>query len=925
MALPPPTDAGDTLTHDLLNSLRENMIALLAGQDANIALLNQHTETLSAIQNTQAQQAEAIDHLQQITDTSQAPLPPSGLAQVTASQTDLTVSWTAVSGNNITYLVEWEPSDDDEPVFTALPATAATQATISGLTAGTNYAVRVSTIAGTFTGPPGTPVIFTTIDAPAVPLAPVVTTVGAPTTTSVTVAWNAVANATQYEAGYLIATVWTSIITTPATTLTATFTGLAVGTAYTVQVRGDNGATLGSLSAPIVATTAAAGPTPPAQVTGGVASGATTSTIDYAWTAFPASGTPPTDPGVAAPALTIAPGSVAYKFNNLAFQSTATDDPAFHAQVIDLTCTKGQLSFTPVGTATVRAGAQNSNFVSISALWPDLISSAATITYRSPAALANDSDSILVQLWFAGSAPTPATGTIPITIIIGATTSETGGYNATGGVSYVPSISANTGTTWTAFPKQTDNSITFTGLTASHLYQFRVHAVSLANISGIDSTVSSLSTTAVATNPGVIGDPTGTQAARAGDFFDTFGVNAYPMNQQDNVPRAEVSKALTYMYGGTGHRAIVRFYSGIGGAQGPACVTQYNALIASNNILAAPCVDHFGGTQSSAGVIYCMNNMPASAFAYVEGVNEPNTTSFGTCTPAQARQVQQEIYGVAHPKGIKVALASVLFQSSTQVNWWGGEMAAALAASDYSCSHHYPNSGCYSASNELTNYTNPTNQHTTWVMTETDPNLYNPPGGVAHAGYQKANFNIVGGWHFLCGWTIGYFKRNLRGMIWWTLFDYHGYPENVGLFQATGPTGAASAPWRHASQIRILANLIKDTATNRRTFTAGKINCTVTGLPAGSWVNSGGMLNWLQTANGDFWGLLQNEQNQLSATTSTVHLAFGTNCTLIEDFPVTGTGGTQTTVQPARTTLHNVNAIDVVLGTEYRVIHVKKI
>src|SRR5580765_5593680 len=240
-------------------------------------------------------------------------------------------------------------------------------------------------------------------------------------------------------------------------------------------------------------------------------------------------------------------------------------------------------------------------------------------------------------------------------------------------------------------------------------------------------------------------------------------------------------------------------------------------------------------------------------------------------------------------------------------------MPAALAASDYSCSHFYPNNGCYNGNNSLSNHVNPANQHTNWVITETNPHHYN-------TAYDKTNVDVVSGWHLLCGWTTFFFKKNGKGLIWFSLFGYKGYTIEVGLFHNSG----AAAPWRIASQIRNLAHLIPDLAANALTFTPGKIDCTASGLPAGSWQFSGGALNWLQTANGDFWGLLQNEQNQLSGSTTNVHLAFGTNCTLIEDYSITGTNGIQTTMSPPRTTLRGVKAIDVNLGTEFRVIHVKK-
>lgn len=918
IVFPPLVASHAHVSHDLINSFLTAAQQLLDRDGVVTGALSDHLAALTDIQAAQTQRAIDIDVLQQITDSGGAPLPPAGLALVTADLTALTVSWAPVDGANITYLVEWAAADDVLPVFTPLPTTAATQATITGLTAATDYAVRVSTVVGTLEGPPGTPVVFTTITAADAPVAPVVTLLGATSTTSISIQWAALANATQYEVGYLIASVWTSVAVVIPPTVQATLTGLTAGTAYTIQVRGDNGAVLGSLSAPIIVSTASAGPPAPAQPTGGAASNATVSSIDYTWTAFAAVGTPPADPGVRAPALTIAPGSVAYTFRNLAFQSTATDAPNFGAQVIDLTCTAGTLSFTPVGTATVRAGAQNSTFVSIAALWDDLIASAATITYHSPPALTSTTDAINIEFWYAGSAPTPQTGTIAVTITLGATTSESGGYNPLP-VTYIPSLSADAGVTYTAFPPQLAHAITFTNLIASHPYSMRVHAVSQDGVAGIDSTVTTLSTVTAATGA-VIGDPTGTQARRAHDFASTFGVGAYTQTNQDGGTKAEIPLQIAYICGGTGAKMLVR----LNVTTSLNFAADYQALIAGGNVMAAPCISHDAATN--AGMNAVINAFTAADIAYVEGINEPNIAFPGDGPALSAATIlasQQALYTAAHTKGIKVALASVLYECSDQVTFWNnaGTLTAALAACDLISTHLYPNNGCYSAGSQLLRWTDTSalgGKHV--VMTETNNSLYNDT-------YDRVTaFENITGYHALCGWAIGWAYRNLDAFVWFSLNDYAStYNTSVGR-QVVGLFANSSAnPHIYTTQIAAVLKLIADTGPAKATFTAGKINCTVTGLPAGSWQFSGGNLIWLQTSDGDFWGMLFNEQNQFSATTSVVHLAFGTPCALIEDYGITGTIGTQAskTVLP-RTSLLNTSAIDIVLGTEFRLVHVRK-
>lgn len=912
MSLPPDLPPHSLLTTAFLNSILDTVTQLVSDFGVVAATQNVHTGMLTAIQTQGATNTTDINNLKQLVNVAASPAPPGGLGLVNSTVSTLTVSWASVSGTNISYLVEYEAVVGG--TWTALPTTAATTVTIAALASSTPYSVRVSSVAGNFQGPPGTPQIFTTAT-PVVqpPVAPVVAPVGTPSTSTLTVQWNLVANATSYEVGYLIAGVWTSIVTTNGTTTTATLVGLTAGTAYTVSVRGDNGAVLGSLSSGVVITTTAAGPTPPAQPVSNPATGATANSINFSWVAFAAIGSPPADPGVAAPSLTIAPGA-SYKFQNIAFANTAQQNNTGF-QDINVFCTGGTLSCTLVGTTIFGAANNGTTYLQITGVWADLLATAKTIVYHAGVA---GSDTIGIELWVAGSVPPPQTGTIPVTITGGATV-ETGGYNPTGGATFVPSISADAGVTWVASPPQTANSITFGSLTSSHSYQMRVHAVSQQGVAGIESAVQTLST--AAPGSGVIGDPTGTQAVRAHDFAGTFGTNAY-ITSQDGVPLNQLAPCLTYLMGGTGHRLLIRFY--IDGGNGAPFVTAYQNLINSNQIMAWPVVNHFNTIADPSGVVTVINGLAAADIAAVEGPNEPTNTGFGALTPAYTLTQQQTLYTAAHAKSIKVVMPSVLFRASDQVTWWGASLGAALAAADYNCSHLYPNNGCWSASNQMLDWHDSTILgNLPFALTETNDGIYNPPGvPPAPPGYDQINYNRVSGWHFLCMWANGFFKQNMKAFIWFSMGDYpgSGWSIPVGLFTAN-----AASPHLYTTQFAAFLHLIADTGATRATFTPGLINCVATGLPTGSWQFSGGQLDWVQTSTGDFYGLLRNEQNQFSGATGTVHLAFGTTCALIEDYGITGIDGNQASLTPTpRTTLTNTNAIDVVLGTEFRVIHVRK-
>lgn len=914
----PDPQRGDDLAAADIGAVYDNLREILVVQTSLQNTVQSQATTLAAQVATIAAQGTSISNLQQLVNAAGSPPPPTGLALISATTQTLTISWNPVPGSNITYSVEWSPIVGG--AWTPLGATAATTATISGLVASTAYNVRVHTMAGTLSGPVGTPVQFTTSTAIAAPLAPTLMLVGTPATTSISVSWNSVANATTYELGYLITGTWTSIITTASTA--ATLTALTASTAYTIQVRGDNGAVTGALSAGLVVTTASAG-SAPAQVTGGVASAATANSLTFTWTSLGSTGSPPaTDPGLAVPSLSIAP-SAAYTFQNIAYANTAQAGNAGTQSLNFYTSAGGTMTVTLIGTTTMRAGASGTSYIGLQGVWADLIATAATAAYHAPAVAG--SDTVTVEMYVAGSG-TPQTGVIAVTITAGATV-ETGGYNPTGGYTYVPSISSDGGTTWVASPAQSAVTITFGGLIASHSYKMRVHGVSQAGVAGIESAISTLSTTAP--GPSIIGDPTGFTAARAADYVSSWGPNIYPLNNQDGgigAPGSELAGQFNYIFGGTGHWPLARVYTTPG--NGPQFVTALQALINSNNIIAVVTTDTFA-TSDPSGAAYVVTHLPPS-HVIAEGLNEPakgpNTPpgGFGPYSQAVILAAQTSLWNAAHPLGIKVYGPTVLFTCQDQINFWNvtGQLAAFLAVTDGISSHLYPGWGCYSAQNMLIDWTNTSGLGNKPVaITEFDYAIYNFQG----SSYPQANYEAVTGWAELCFWANGYFQRNVRVFNHWSMNDF----TNEGFFPVGLFVNSAATPHRYTTQIAAFIKLLTDNSANARTFTPGKINVTVSGLPTGSWAGSGGQLDWLQIGGaGDFFGLLRNEQNTFSGATSQVTLTFGTLSSLVEDYGITGTDGSQNSKTPAPrsrwTDLPANQPIQITLGTEFRVIRVRK-
>ena len=146
----------------------------------------------------------------------------------------LVVSWIPAA-NADGYKVQWKSGSQSYDVATRQATTSATSHTITGLTAGTEYTVRV--IATRTNTPDGAAAIAAGIPqypAPGVPGSVTAT----PALNSLAVSWTAAANADGYKVQWKSGSQSYDIATRQATTsgTSHTITGLAAGTTYTVRV-----------------------------------------------------------------------------------------------------------------------------------------------------------------------------------------------------------------------------------------------------------------------------------------------------------------------------------------------------------------------------------------------------------------------------------------------------------------------------------------------------------------------------------------------------------------------------------------------------------------------------------------------------------------------------------------------------------------
>ncbi len=185
------------------------------------------------------------------TPVPQAPDAPAA-PTLTSSGTTMTVSWTAPSANGADisdYDVQHcSASCASDASWTSLPDTTdstALTATITGLTNGTTYQVRVRAQNSVGNGP-WSAASTHIIGRPSAPAAPTLTTGNARLTATWTAAAGNGSTITDYDVQYCSAncaidTSWTSLPdATPSTALNATITGLTNGTTYQVRVRAEN-------------------------------------------------------------------------------------------------------------------------------------------------------------------------------------------------------------------------------------------------------------------------------------------------------------------------------------------------------------------------------------------------------------------------------------------------------------------------------------------------------------------------------------------------------------------------------------------------------------------------------------------------------------------------------------------------------------
>lgn len=428
---------------------------------------------------------------------------------------------------------------------------------------------------------------------------------------------------------------------------------------------------------------------------------------------------------------------------------------------------------------------------------------------------------------------------------------------------------------------------------------------------------------------------TGTQARRIADCLESFGVNTFSKLNLNGYPWAwggsqgqydaiTTANAINYITADSGLVINIREYHRDYSGNPPKAITplqkawirDVHAATGSPFSLA---IGANGGAADIPGIIDILQDSLSSGLGYVkwiEGINEPNNNfGSGTITAATTADVQTQLYDQvkAVSADIPVAGPSIVFGLPTPDAWvtsyLGSYLGSVQAHSDLSNTHVYPpkspnaydgNSRGGTLADVDTGFANILPGPV--LNTEWHPTLYSSihKDDHAYAAYWGPIYLVSSFLDY--DWTANF---------WFALFDYKATMK-CGLFATDDTT-----PYPVADALRALYQLTGDKGAAKRSFAPDKLDVAVTGLP-GAPANSpqaGGRWALFQNSARTYFLLLWNEQNDLSATTATVNVAFNARpMSRVREFNITA-GGT-TPLQ----TLFNAGLVTVNLDTSMRLL-----
>ena len=265
----------------------QNLVTTTAAQNATVASitgLNPTTLYYFRVRATNGANASANSNPASAITLAPGPAAPSGLTATVLSQTQISLSWTDNSNNELGfYLDQATDSGFSSNLLTTPVAANVTTLNLSGLSPGTTYYFQVRAYNAISPSPNSNTASATTLDA--APLAPSALTATAMSQTQINLTW---ADNSSNELGFYLDRATdsgfaSSVLTTPlgANVTTLSVTGLSPSTTYYFQVRAYNNGGASANSAAASATTQDYPPSAPSSLSATVIS---FSQINLSWT-----------------------------------------------------------------------------------------------------------------------------------------------------------------------------------------------------------------------------------------------------------------------------------------------------------------------------------------------------------------------------------------------------------------------------------------------------------------------------------------------------------------------------------------------------------------------------------------------------------------------------------------------------------------
>lgn len=431
------------------------------------------------------------------------------------------------------------------------------------------------------------------------------------------------------------------------------------------------------------------------------------------------------------------------------------------------------------------------------------------------------------------------------------------------------------------------------------------------------------------------GDATGTTAFRIADMMEMFGFNIFPDDGSGNTygsspavyTLASVTAAYNFITSGSGMILKSRAWNYMSYAiLSPYCPALAIATGTQFTMETGGTVDPgtTGACVTLANESHASSGHSAGApkwFAWSDGNNEPN--GIGGETNDETLACNQAIHtGVSGFSEIQVMSPSIVIGLPFPEGYISGYLGSDQAALAATCTiwnvHYYPSQNPSfddnsSRGGELADVVQGTNigygATKPQFITEYHPTLFM----TGNPNYGTSGWSAAYDAYFLPIGLLEAYRNGFLGFIWYALYDF-GSVYTTGFWATNAQSDIARPP---AYTMQAMFKLTGDSGSTKHTFTAKKLNFSVSGLqPVVNSLSphSGGQSMLFQNSTGTFFLFLWNSQAAPGGSASTVTISFNSVAmTTVKDYIIsnaTSSAAPTTAVQ----NLSNVTTMTVSLN-----------